>query len=389
MARRVQVAWVGVQVAEIERTSWGDGEAERARLVGALERHLRRRNPGLRILALRPLVADAASGGATSKARGYGAPVEIVAREEGRERRLVLHRYESDEYGHDRTSDRVAEALAASETFARVPRHARAVDVGVFDAAGELASLRGTGEPFLLTEWVDGSLYAEELRAVGSRGEATEIDRARIVSLVRYLDELHVPVRGGASVYRRATRDALGHGEGVFGIVDAYPDDVPGAPLARLRALEHALVDARWRLRHREARLSRIHGDFHPFNVLFDVDGQVVTLDASRGAAGEPADDIAALAVNFVFFALERPDSWARGYGVLWRDFFDGYLSARRDPGLLEALAPYLAWRALVVASPRWYPRLSAGGRDKLLTLAEEALREPRFDPVFAEELMR
>lgn len=207
--------------------------------------------------------------------------------------------------------------------------------------------------------------------------------------MVRYLERFHVAVPHDGATYVRAVRDMVGHGEGVFGIVDGYPHDVAAAPPERLRAIEHSVVEWRWRLKDRGDRLRRIHGDFHPFNVLFDVDGEVTVLDASRGALGEPADDVAAMAVNFVFFGLDRPGRWASGLGVLWRELFDGYLAATRDAGLLESIAPYLAWRALVLASPRWYPKLSAVGRDKLLRLAEEALREPRFDPVFAEELMR
>jgi aminoglycoside phosphotransferase (APT) family kinase protein len=355
----------------------------------AVERHLRERDPHLRVIGVKRLGSDVLRTDATYKAQGYGEPVLVIARSLGDERRYVLHFFGANGHGHERPSDRVAEALLAAETYPRVVAHVKPVDVGVIEPGGRWVSLAHGGEPYLLTEWKDGSLYVDELRALAERGETVEGDRDRVRSMVRYLERLHVTVARDGGAYVRAVRDVVGHGEGVFGVIDGYPSDVPAAPPERLRAIERSIVDWRWKLKERTDRLRRIHGDFHPFNVLFDTDGEVVVLDASRGSLGEPADDLAAMAVNFVFFALDRPHAWSRGFGVLWRDLFDGYLAAVRDPGLFEVIAPYLAWRALVLASPRWYPRLSAVGRDRLLRLAEEALREPRFDPVFAEELMR
>lgn len=367
----------------------GSGERDANHMRRAIERHLRESDSGARVISVRRMGSDQEVAGATWKAAGYGKPLEVIARSGGVERRYVLHFFDAEGHGHERQSDRIAEALLAAESYPRVVSHVRAVDVGVIEPSGRWVSLAHGGEPYLLTEWKDGTLYVDELRALAARGEATSDDRERVRAMVRYLARLHVTVPGDGVSYVRAVRDIVGHGEGVFGVVDGYAGDVPAAPPERLRRLEHAILDWRWRLKSRSERLRRIHGDFHPFNVLFDADGEVVVLDASRGAKGEPADDVAAMAVNFILFALETPGSWSRGFGLLWRDFFDGYVSTMRDPELLEVIAPYLAFRAIVLSSPHWYPKLSAAGRDTLLRLAEEALREPRFDPVFADELMR
>jgi len=50
---------------------------------------------------------------------------------------------------------------------------------------------------------------------------------------------------------------------------------------------------------------------FHPWNLLFRTETDFSVLDRSRGEWGEPADDVAALAVNYLFFGLRR--STARG----------------------------------------------------------------------------
>ena len=84
--------------------------------------------------------------------------------------------------------------------------------------------------------------------------------------------------------------------------------------------------------------------------------------------------------MNYVFFAAEHRGAWARGLGPLWRRFWDGYLAASGDAEVLETAPPFLAWRALVVASPRFYPHLAAPARDLLLSLAERALDAGRLD---------
>jgi Ser/Thr protein kinase RdoA (MazF antagonist) len=280
--------------------------------------------------------------------------------------------------------------MLAYDSYNDIPRHARAIDVGLLASGGDrMISLSEGAEPYLLTEWVEGTAYADDLRAVVARAAATDLDHARVAALASYLAELHAPVDRPRSAYARAIRDLLGHGEGIFGIVDGYPPEVPGAPHLRLQGIERACLEWRWRLKDRGERLARTHGDFHPFNVLFDERGEVVVLDTSRGSLGDPADDVAAMAINYVFFAVDHQDSWPRGLSPLWHGFFARYLALRRDDELYAVIAPFLAWRALVLASPRWYPRLPIAARDRLLTLAERALAAPRFDPSFADELFQ
>src|SRR5262249_3545255 len=147
-------------------------------------------------------------------------------------------------------------------------------------------------------------------------------------------------------------------------------------------------LDWRSRLRARVERLTTVHGDFHPFNIVFGSGADFTLLDASRGCAGDAADDVAALAINFVFFALDHEGAWTRTLGRLWRRFFAVYLDDSGDRALLDVIAPFLAWRGLVVACPAFYPQLPGAARDRLLALVERALEAPRFDPAWADAVM-
>lgn len=349
--------------------------------------------PGARIERCEPLGPDP-GGGVAAKSEGYGRPLRVSVREaSGAERAIVFRTQVPNEFGHDRRADRMGGVLLAYDVFPLVPDHVAALDVGALLPGGGFASLRGAGEPYLVTGWAEGRLYAEDLREVAQRGEALPRDVARCELLARWLAALHRRHAEGAAPaqvrWRRALRDLVGHGEGVFGIADAYPDGVPGAPPERLERIERLCLAWRWRLRGRVERLTRTHGDFHPFNIVLAPDDRLTLLDASRGGEGDPADDVTALTVNYVFFAIDRRQAWARGFGPLWRRFWATYLGESGDRGVLETAAPFLAWRTLVVSCPRFYPGLSPAGRDALLGLAERALESPAFDPAWAEEPFR
>ncbi|HEU4730208.1 MAG TPA: phosphotransferase [Kofleriaceae bacterium] len=354
-----------------------------------LRDHVQRLYPGASVVSIEALGPDGgATAGATTKAAGYGMPVRIVISEGGVQRDLVWRVASANPYGHDRRSDRAAAMVQAFDDFANTPQHVQAVDLGVMGKNGELTSTRDATELYLITTYAHGTIYAQDLRRIAAERLATPIDVDKVDVLARYLAALHTPISPPGTRYRRAIRDLLGSGEGIFGIIDGYPEDVPGAPRERLREIEERCATWRWRLRDRDARLVRTHGDFHPFNIVFD--GMAPTLlDASRGGCGDPADDVTALAINFLLFALDARASWGHGLGVLWRHLWHRYLAERPDEQLLEVAPPFLMWRALVVANPTFYPRMTARARDQLLGFATEVLDDHVLDPSWAEELFR
>jgi hypothetical protein len=349
--------------------------------VKGLRDRLRQLFPGETIARIVPLGTDETAGDAL-KATGYGRPLRV---ELASGKRLVFHLLRADDFGHDRRADRLDNLVLAYDTFGKLPHHVAALDVGVIGDDGALVSLAATGEPYLITSWAEGELYADALRRIGAAGVATEHDLEVAGQLAALLLEIHAAPGSHAGAYTRAIRDLLGHGEGIFGLIDSYAPDTPGAPPARLRALEESCLAWRWRLRHRTERLRRTHGDFHPFNLVIG-DAGITLLDASRGSEGDPADDVACLAINYLFFGAGHA-GWASGLGRLWERFWATYLAGDRAD-VLAAAAPFFAWRALVLASPRWYPQLGEADRDRILAFAERALAAERFDPAWGAEVM-
>jgi aminoglycoside phosphotransferase (APT) family kinase protein len=348
-----------------------------ARLAALVESVL----PGARISAVTALGADSGDGASsTNKAAGYGAPLRIDVELDGVRRRFVLHTATSNRFGHDRRADRAADAVLAADDLATIPRHVRTLDVGAFRPNAHV-SLRGTGEFYVLTEWGEGTPYAEDLRRIARTGVLADGDLLRVERMARYLAALHRERVTREFARERALRDLLGSGEGIFGIVDGYPESAPGVTASRLRHIEELCLAQRWKLKRIARPLVRTHGDFHPFNVLFDAASELVLLDTSRGSMGDAADDVICMAVNFPFFALSAPGSWQAAFGHLYRRFFEVYLAESGDEGLFDVAAPFVAWRGLVLASPIWYPDLPAETRRGLLDFVEQALTAERFSP--------
>jgi Ser/Thr protein kinase RdoA (MazF antagonist) len=184
-------------------------------------------------------------------------------------------------------------------------------------------------------------------------------------------------------LYRRRIRELLGHGECMFGVDDSYPDGGP-VSLATLQEIERRALAWRWKLRGRDARLCQVHGDFHPWNILFREGADFSVLDRSRGEWGEAADDVACLTLNYLFFSLQRSGRLQGAFERLFRGFWERYLERSRDAQMLEVVAPFFAFRGLVMANPVWYPALGEEIRGKMLRFVLNVLDAPRFDPARA-----
>lgn len=314
------------------------------------------------------------------KTFGYGRPVLIRYRDGNKEGLAVLNTMHANAFGHDFRSDRAANLLLSYDTYNDLPGHVPALDVGIVMPGGWLMSLGEGEEMFLLMPYVEGNAYAHDLEELRDGRAINEQDIARARQLAHYLVQIHSEKRNAPHLYRRRIRDMVGSGEGIMGLTDSYPPDYPFAAPAWLEQVEEACVQWRWKLHHYSHRLAQVHGDFHPFNILFREGEQFTVLDRSRGAWGEPADDVSSMAINYLFFSLQRNGAWEAPFTTLWETFWNTYLGESDDHELLNVIPPFLIWRALVLASPVWY-HVTDEVRIALFSLIQHLLGESVFDP--------
>jgi hypothetical protein len=320
------------------------------------------------------------------KGFGYGVPVEVACVVGGAVRSYVISRTRPVQgFGHDYPADRAWQAIYGHTAYNGFPRHVRSVDVGIVRTSGDLASVADATEFFQLVDKADGRLYWHDLDRL-LEGALEDLDVRRAAALGEFLAEAHAVKRDEPTLYQRRIRELVGHGECLMGILDSYPHPYPLLPPDACAGIERSAVTARWRLRGRHHRLSRTHGDLHPWNILFRAGIDFSLLDRSRGEWGEPADDVAALGINYLFYGLRRRATRsgpraAEPFRFLFGTFLEAYLRASGDQEVLETLPPFLAFRALVIAHPLWYPELSPATRQALIHFARAMMEDTAFDP--------
>ncbi len=317
---------------------------------------------------------------AEMKQFGYGRPVMVLCVIGGKRKSFVFHRIRPNAFGREREDDRAAAVWLDYQSFNNLPRHVPAIDMAALDDAGEMTSLGRARELVLVTVFKQGVPYAHDLMRIRDEEDLTPLDRRRVQKLASYLSQIHQLRLDEPMLWVRRLRDLIGHGEGIMGLTDSYKTDTPVLSEKDLRSIEEAANVWRWRLKGVKGRLCQVHGDFHPFNIIFEKEDMFWVLDRSRGPWGDSADDVSCMAVNYLFFSLQRYGRLDGPFRELHDLFWRSYLSFCPDDGLPYVVQPWFAWRCLVLASPLWYPDISDDVRARLFQFIRRILKVKRFD---------
>ena len=308
---------------------------------------------------------------------GAGFLIEIKTKEEVKS--YVIKGLFPEGLGHDYPSDRAQVFLLDLETYNDLPKHAKAVDVLAEMPDGAVKSIGGGKEYYLLMERVDGTDYFNDLKEFSKKEKLDFEDISKIKAMTSYLAEIHSVKKESRSLYWRKIRDIIGHGECLMGVFDIYPDGT--LSYEEMAEIEKMCVDWRAKLKPKTHRLCQIHGDFHPGNIWFKDSTDFVLLDRSRGPYGDAADDVTALTINYIFFSLmyhgEVKGAYLEGLNL----FFEEYIRQTNDNELFEVLAPFFAFRGVVVANPVFYPELSHDARNKIFRFVKRVLSAEKFEP--------
>lgn len=315
------------------------------------------------------------------KGFGYATPCVIEFIVNGETKHVIMETARSEDSGRDYFSEGAGSLLWQHSAFNKLPKHAHSIDVGSFTMDGEsIKSLGDCREFFIVTEYIDGQRYKFDLDRIKEIGQLNKIDEQRCLALSDYLVMVHKVKRDAPWLYAKGTRELFGHSECIMGLLDSYPSELELISESNLINIEQNSVIWRWRLKRKTHRLSQIHGNFHPWNVIFCEDTEFKVVNRSRSEWGEPADDVAAMSTNYIFYSLQKYGELAGVFERLFILFWENYLQKTRDMEILEVIQPFYVWRSLFAASPTWYPNLARDVRIKLLNFAKNVLEVERFD---------
>lgn len=310
---------------------------------------------------------------------GYGKPYLIKFKIDNEAREVVLSTIKPSIYDHHHFSDRARILLWQHYAFNKLPNHVKSIDVGAFTTDNRIISLGKCKEFFILMEKAEGELYHKDLDRMRMNGKLLEEDLKKCKILAKYLAEIHSIKGEDPSLYLRKIRELIGHGECIMGLIDSYPRNLKYIDEKFFIKIEKKCIDWRWKMKNKIHRLSQVHGDFHPWNIMFK-DNTFTLLDRSRGEYGEPADDVTALTINYIFYSLQSYGKLAGPFERLFMEFWKTYLNLTKDHEILEVVQPFYTWRTLVIASPIWYPKIPLGVRLKLFKFIENMIQIDKFN---------
>jgi hypothetical protein len=322
-------------------------------------------------------------------------------------RSYVVKTLLSEGLGHDYPSDRAGVFLLDLDEYKNLPGHVKAIDVLAEMEDGSIKSIGGGREYYLLMERGAGRHYFNDLNEFSNRDRLETSDIEKIDAMTSYLADIHSVKKDSKTLYWRKLRDTVGHGECLMGVFDTYPDGT--LSYYEMANIIKKSVDWIARLKPKYRRLCQIHGDFHPGNIWFRSEDLLnrghgdtgnrgredsfhrvtmtsshlvtdfILLDRSRGPWGEPADDVTALTINYIFFSIWHFGSVRGSHLEGLKMFFEKYVSLTGDDELYSVVAPFYAFRGAVVANPAFYPDLTPEQRELIFRFVNNILDDDKF----------
>ena len=302
---------------------------------------------------------------------------------DGEEKRLVLKTLSPKGFGQDFPADRANTLLYAHSVYNRLPNHVKSYDAGAIMADSSLVPMGDAEEFFILMDFVEGTPYAEDLDRIRDARKSTSLDLERVRILAEYEAKVHALKMDDPTLYVRRIRDLLGRGDCITGIIDTYPKDERTYGFTgdeEFERIEKKCVEWRWKIKDKSHRLCQVHGDIHPFNILWQGDREFILLDRSRGEWGEAADDVSCLSINYIFWSLMAYNRFSGPFKSLFEAFMGRYLDLTGDQEVLKVIQPFYAFRSLVIAHPLFYPNISVDNRRRIFNFMNAVLDSEEFD---------
>jgi hypothetical protein len=297
--------------------------------------------------------------------------------------KLLVLKLGSKGFGQDFPADRASTLIYANSVYNTLPHHVRCYDVGAVFVNGSIESIGKANDFFLLMDFVEGLSYARDLDRIKETGTLTKLDKSRVDLLAKYEATIHATKCCNFQLYSRRIRDLVGRGDCITGIIDSYPKDERTFAFTsedEFEQIEKTCIRWRWKIKDKAHRLCQVHGDIHPYNILWQGPLNFVLLDRSRGEWGEAADDVSCLSINYIFWSLMATEQFGGPFQSMFDDFFERYLNYTHDMELLQVIQLFFAFRCLVIAHPLFYPDVAIENRRRIFNFLNAVLKTEEFD---------
>lgn len=326
------------------------------------------------------LISNCSTLGIGWVAEGYKLEISV----DNEQKDVVLRTLGSVDFSHDYVSDRLAYFVMQHHTSSKLPKHARSLDVIGVPGDGSNGNLLNSRDFVQIIEYVDGREYGEDLSEILSGREINGADIKKACDISDYLALVHSLKFDGdfehaTSLYKRHTRDMVGS---VFllDVLDTYPSKVEFASASEIENLVSSLYSFRNYLPVDTNRLKKLHGDFHPGNIIFDNLGDFTVLDSARHIWGEAADDVASMGINYIWNAIKQTGRYEGKFKVVFENFWKNYLEKSNDHDIQNIMPLFFGIRSFVLNHPNFFD-VGDDVRLKMFRLSKNMLKAGEFNP--------
>lgn len=299
-------------------------------------------------------------------------------------RQIAVRTLNSIDFSHDYPSDRGAYFWIQNESSKDIPNHILSLGViGLSKDLKEIGRIDQYDEFFQVLDWATGKEYVNDLERIFKSGQVEKEDFDRALFISNYLVDLHkkslkAPQGKLLSLYKRHTRDYVGSSF-LMDVLDTYPKDIEFASWNEIYDFVNQIYVYRESLKNDWKRLRKIHGDFHPGNIRFKVNGEMLVLDASRVIWGEPADDVASLAINYIWYALRQKGKFEGDFKKLFDIFWGNYIRKSKDNNMAKFMPLFLAIRSVVFTHPIFF-KVDYKTKRRFFLFCKQILAEANFE---------
>ncbi len=308
---------------------------------------------------------------------------ELKFRLNREDKKMAIRVLKDVDFSHDYSSDRGAYLSLQHKSSKMLPNHNESIGVIAIDPkSGSVVEIVDHDEYFQILEWAKGEEYINDLHRIFERSKITELDISRARILADYLVKIHnIKFEGdeehSKSLYKRHSRDLVGSSF-LMDVLDTYPGKIGFVSKEELFGFVNKIYRYRESFKYKFKRLRKIHGDFHPGNIRFYDKGFEI-LDSARVIWGEPADDVACMAINYVWNSLKKRGSFGGEFAKLFNIFYENYLEKSGDRQIGKLIPMYFAVRSIVLTHPLFFDEKD-GARKKLFDLALKLLEKGNFN---------
>lgn len=309
---------------------------------------------------------------------------KVIFVNKGTESKIVCRQLRGIGLSRDYLADNVGYLMLQHQISQLHPTHINSLDVVCYGEEVRTVSVDGIENVFQVMEFAEGKSYIDFILEIAKEENLSKKQKDIIENIAKYMSRIHEikPLEISEEIlkhyYWRHSQDYIGS-EVFMDIMDVWDNDKLLDAEEKTEIMSN-LFRIRESLRSEYKRCSMIHSDLHPDNIRIQEDLTIRPLDSARAMWGEPADDLASMLANFIYFSLKNHKKMSGAYLEAYNLLLNKYIDLTKDEAIHKHAQMYLPVRLLILSHPQFFDQDSQELKLQLINLTKDILNSKSFN---------